>query len=46
MEIVNPGTYSVKADLIPSGTRVQIGFWAAKGTPGIDNIKIEVKPLP
>ena len=45
MEIVKPGTYSVKADIIPSGTRVKIGFWAAKGTPGIDNIKIESKPL-
>jgi hypothetical protein len=45
MEIVKPGTYSVKADIIPSGTRLKIGFWAAKGTPGIDNIKIESKPL-
>jgi len=40
-----PGTHSVKADIVPSGTRVKIGFWAAKGTPGIDNVKIESKPL-
>ena len=45
MEIVKPGTYSVKADIIPSGTRVKIGFWAAIGTPGIDNVKIESKPV-
>ena len=45
MEIVKPGTYSVKADIVPSGTRVKIGFWAPKGTPGIDNVKIESKPL-
>jgi hypothetical protein len=45
MEIVKPGTYSVKADIVPSGTRVKIGFWAPIGTPGIDNIKIESKPL-
>ncbi|NDB96268.1 MAG: hypothetical protein EBZ78_08940 [Verrucomicrobia bacterium] len=40
-----PGTYSVKADIVPSGTRVKIGFWAPMGTPGIDNVKIESKPL-
>jgi hypothetical protein len=45
MEIVKPGTYSVKADIVPSGTRVKIGFWVVTGTPGIDNIKIESKPL-
>jgi hypothetical protein len=32
-------------DIVPPGTRVKIGFWAASGTPGIDNIKIESKPL-
>ncbi len=41
----NPGTYSVKVDIVPPGTRVKIGFWASIGTPGIDNIKIESKPL-
>ena len=40
-----PGTYSVKVDIVPAGTRLKIGFWAASGTPGIDNIKIESKPL-
>jgi hypothetical protein len=45
MEIVKPGTYSVKADIVPSGTRVKIGFWVVTGTPGIDNVKIESKPL-
>jgi len=40
-----PGTYSVKADIVPSGTRVKIGFWSPMGTPGIDNVKIESKPL-
>ena len=40
-----PGTYSVKADIVAPGTRVKIGFWAPIGTPGIDNIKIESKPL-
>jgi hypothetical protein len=40
-----PGTYSVKVDIVPPGTRVKIGFWAASGTPGIDNVKIESKPL-
>jgi hypothetical protein len=40
-----PGTHSVKADIVASGTRVKIGFWAPIGTPGIDNIKIESKPL-
>jgi len=44
-DFTKPGTYSVKADIVPSGTRVKIGFWAASGTPGIDNIKIESKPL-
>jgi len=46
LEIVKPGTYSVKADIVPAGTRVKIGFWAATGTPGIDNVKVEAKPLP
>jgi hypothetical protein len=40
-----PGTHSVKAEIVASGTRVKIGFWATKGTPGIDNVKIESKPL-
>ena len=40
------GAYSVKANIVPSGTRIKIGFWAGTGTPGIDNVKIEVKPLP
>jgi hypothetical protein len=40
------GSYSVKANIVPSGTRVKIGFWAGTGTPGIDNVKIEVKALP
>ena len=40
------GTHSVKADIVPAGTRVKIGFWAPIGTPGIDNVKIETKPLP
>jgi hypothetical protein len=40
-----PGTHSLKADIVASGTRVKIGFWAPIGTPGIDNIKIESKPL-
>ena len=40
-----PGTHSVKADIVPSGTRVKIGFWSPMGTPGIDNVKIESKPL-
>lgn len=44
-EIVKPGTYSVKADIVPAGTRVKIGFWAVTGTPGIDNVKIESQPL-
>ena len=35
------GTHTVKADKIPAGTRVKIGFWAGTGTPGIDNVKIE-----
>jgi len=35
------GAYSV-----PAGTRVKIGFWAGTGTPGIDNVKIEVKAIP
>jgi len=46
LEIVKPGTYSVKADIVPAGTRVKIGFWAVTGTPGIDNVKVEAKPLP
>lgn len=46
LEIVKPGTYSVKAEIVPAGTRVKIGFWAATGTPGIDNVKVEAKPLP
>lgn len=46
LEIVKPGTYSVKADIVPAGTRIKIGFWAATGTPGIDNVKVEAKPLP
>jgi hypothetical protein len=44
-DFTKPGTYSVKADIVPSGTRVKIGFWAPMGTPGIDNVKIELKPL-
>jgi len=40
------GAYSVKANIVTSGTRLKIGFWAGTGTPGIDNVKIEVKPLP
>jgi len=24
---------------------VKIGFWVVTGTPGIDNVKIESKPL-
>ena len=40
------GAYSVKANIVPSGARLKIGFWAGTGTPGIDNVKIEVKPLP
>lgn len=40
------GIHTVKADKIPAGTRVKIGFWAGTGTPGIDNVKIEAKPLP
>jgi len=44
-DFTKPGTHSVKADIVASGTRVKIGFWAPKGTPGIDNVKIESKPL-
>jgi len=45
-DFTKPGTYSVKVDIVPSGTRVKIGFWASMGsTPGIDNVKIESKPL-
>jgi len=44
-DFTKPGTYSVKADIVPSGTRVKIGFWSPMGTPGIDNVKIESKPL-
>jgi hypothetical protein len=40
-----PGTHSLKVDIVPPGTRVKIGFWAPMGTPGIDNVKIELKPL-
>ena len=45
-DITKTGTHSVKADIVPAGTRVKIGFWAPVGTPAIDNIKIEAKPLP
>ena len=46
-EFIKAGTHSLKADIVPSGTRVKIGFWAPMGTtPGIDNVKIESKPLP
>lgn len=41
-----PGSYSLKANTVPAGTRVKIGFWAGTGTPGIDNVKIEAKALP
>ena len=44
-DFTKPGTYSVKVDIVPPGTRLKIGFWAASGTTGIDNIKIESKPL-
>lgn len=45
-DINKTGIHSVKADIVPAGTRVKIGFWAPVGTPGIDNVKIEAKPLP
>jgi len=45
-EFDQAGTHSLKADIVAAGTRVKIGFWAPKGTtPGIDNVKIESKPL-
>ncbi len=45
-EFNKAGAHSMKVDIVPSGTRVKIGFWAPMGTtPGIDNVKIESKPL-
>ena len=45
-DFAKAGTHTLKADKVPAGTRVKIGFWAGTGTPGIDNVKIEAKPLP
>jgi len=45
-EFNKAGAHSMKVDIVPSGTRVKIGFWAPMvTTPGIDNVKIESKPL-
>jgi hypothetical protein len=43
-DFTNAGTHTLVASNVSAGTRIKIGFWAARGFSSLDNVTISFRP--